>query len=307
MIPSGNRLPAGLLTRAAACLLLCLAPIDAALAQAAQEAPGRGQSAACVAAKAPADYGTLVKVPDGLKAEIDEYKAEWRAACGSKEPVSLNDLLTRARRIEAAFAPILDAAAADQSHVDDLHLAFSETYPSFIPAFDGSLIEFQYFSPNLDDFRDNEVLGTDEDRHFLNGYTELIGDATLYPWLMQTWDHGGCVRFGEYKWADALKALDALRASTKGQAYRAMIDSLEEAMKDQWQTLGMAAEEGKPPTICTCENRGAVVPDLETILAAIAERPGYDATRAALKRTLAGVAAGSVPVLVEAEQHCSGG
>jgi hypothetical protein len=213
----------------------------------------------------------------------------------------------RARRIEAAFAPILDAAAADQSHVDELQQAFSETYPSFIPAFEGSLIEFQYFTPNLDDFRDNEVLGTDEDRHFLNAYTELLGDATLYPWLMQTWDHGGCVRFGEYKWADVLKSLDALRAAVKGQAYREMTDRLEEALKDQWQTLGMAAEEGKPPVICSCENRSAVVPDLETILAAIADRPGYDATRAALKRTLAGVEAGAVPVLVESEKHCSGG
>ena len=273
----------------------------------APETPGRGQSAACVAAKASADYGALVKVPDALKAEIAEYKARWRAACGSKEPVSLNDLLVRARRIETAFAPILDAAASDQSHVDELHLAFSETYPSFIPAFEGSLIEFQYFAPNLDDFRDNEVLGTDEDRRFLDTYAELIGDATLYPWLMQTWDHGGCVRFGEYKWADTLKTLDLLRAAVKGQAYRDMIDRLEEALKEQWQTLGMAAEEGKPPVICTCENRNAVVPDLQSILAAIAGRPSYDATRAALQRTLAGVEGGAVPVQVEAEQHCSGG
>jgi hypothetical protein len=78
-------------------------------------------------------------------------------------------------------------------------------------------------------------------------------------------------------------------------------------MKDQWQTLGMAAEEGKPPLICSCENRGAVVPDLQAILGAIAQRPGYDATRAALQRTLAGVEAGAIPVQVEAEKHCSGG
>jgi hypothetical protein len=78
-------------------------------------------------------------------------------------------------------------------------------------------------------------------------------------------------------------------------------------MKEQWQTLGMAAEEGKPPQICTCENRSAVVPDLQTILAAIAQRPGYDATRAALQRTLAGVEAGAIPVQVESEKHCSGG
>jgi len=279
-----------------------------ALAEApAQETPGRGQSAACVAAKASADYGPLIKVPDALKTEIAEYKARWRAACASKEPVSLHDLLVRARRIEADFAPILDAAASDQSHVDELHLMLSETYPSFIPAFEGSLIEFQYFSPNLDDFRDNEVLGTDEDRRFLDTYTELIGDATLYPWLMQTWDHGGCVRFGEYKWADTLKTLDALRAAVKGPAYREMIDRLEEALKEQWQTLGMAAEEGKPPLICTCENRNVVVPDLQSILAAIAQRPGYDATRAALQRTLAGVEGGAIPVQVEAEKHCSGG
>jgi hypothetical protein len=271
------------------------------------EAPGRGQSAACVAAKASADYGTLIKVPDALKKEIDEYKARWRAACTSKGPSSLNDLLMRARRIEAGFAPILEAAAADQSHVDDLHLAFSETYPSFIPAFEGSLIEFQFFAPNLDDFRDNEVLGTDEDRQFLDSYADLIGDATLYPWLMQTWDHGGCVRFGEYKWAETLKTLDALRASVKGEAYRDMIDRLEAAMKDQWQTLGMAADESRPPVICSCENRAAVVPDLQSIIAAIAQRPGYDATRVALRRTLAGVEAGAIPVQVEAEQHCSGG
>jgi len=296
--------------RVMAPLLIAAAVFVGAYASAyaeAPETPGRGQSAACVAAKASADYGTLIKVPDALKAEIAEYKAHWRAACASKEPVSLHDLLVRARKIEAGFAPILDAAATDQSHVDDLHLAFSETYPSFIPAFEGSLIEFQYFSPNLDDFRDNEVLGTDEDRRFLDAYTELIGDATLYPWLMQTWDHGGCVRFGEYKWADTLKTLDGLRASVKGPAYRDMIDRLEEAMKEQWQTLGMPAEEGKPPQICTCENRNAVVPDLQSILTAIAQRSGYDATRAALQRTLAGVEAGAIPVQVEAEKHCSGG
>lgn len=304
MTPWGRR--AAGLARIAACLMAALVPMGA-LAQSAQDTPGRGQSAACVAAKAAPDYGTLIKVPDGLKAEIAEYKAEWRGACGSKEPVSLNDLLTRARRIEAGFASILEAAAADQNHVDELHIAFSETYPSFIPAFEGSLIEFQYFSPNLDDFRDNEVLGTDEDRQFLTAYTEMIGDATLYPWIMQTWDHGGCIRFGEYEWADALKSLDILRENTKGQAYRAMIDGLEEALKEQWQTLGMPAGEGKPPVICTCDNRGAVVPDLETILAAIAERPGYEATRAALRRTLAGIQAGAVPVLVESEQRCSGG
>ena len=296
----------------AARTLIALAALVGAVAcaraeTAAPEAPGRGQSAACVAAKASADYGTLIKVPEALKTEIAEYKSRWRAACNSSKPSSLNDLLVRARRIEAGFAAILEAAAGDQSHVDELHLAFSETYPQFIPAFEGSLIEFQYFTPNLDDFRDNEVLGTDEDRHFLDGYTELIGDATLYPWLMQTWDHGGCVRFGEYKWADTLKALDALRASVTGQAYLDMIAHLEEAMKDQWQTLGMATDEARPPVICTCENRAAVVPDLQSILGAIAGRPGYDATRAALRRTLAGVEAGAIPVRVEAEQHCSGG
>ena len=294
--------------RAAVVLALTLALSSAALADGeTTSAPGRGESAACVAAKASADYGTLIKVPDALKDEIAEYKAKWRAACTSKEPVSLNDLLVRARRIETAFAPIVDAAAADQGHVDELHLALSESYPSFIPAFEGSLIEYQFFSPNLDDFRDNEILGTEEDRRFLDSYVTLIGDSALYPWLMQTWDHGGCLRFGEYKWAGTLKTLDSLRATTRGQAYRDMLDRLEEALKDQWQTLGMAAEEGKPPAICSCESRAAVVPDLETILAAIADRSGYDATRVALKRTLAGVQAGAVPVHVEAEQHCSGG
>jgi hypothetical protein len=124
---------------------------------------------------------------------------------------------------------------------------------------------------------------------------------------MQTWDHGGCVRFGEYKWADALKSIDALRAATSGQAYREMVDRLEEALTEQLQTLGMPAEEGRAPVVCTCENRNAVVPDLQTILVAVDQRAGYDGPRAALKRTLAGVEAGAVPVLVEAEKHCSGG
>lgn len=47
--------------------------------------------------------------------------------------------------------------------------------------------------------------------------------------------------------------------------------------------------------------------DHETILADIVEQPCYEATRAALRPTLAGVQVGAVPVLVVSEQHCSGG
>jgi len=254
-------------------------------------AQARRQTAAptapCAAAAAKVDYGRLLQIPDGLKAEVEAYRAGWREACAKKGGASLNALLVRGDAIAKAFVAVLDKSGIKETKFDDLHTLFRETYPRFIPAFHGSVIEYEYFEPDLAVYARQAALGDAEDKLFLSNHRALYGtDPHGFPWVMRSWDHGGCVRFGAFDWVGAVARIEGLEAKLKGEAYRRRLAELKDRIRSYLTEPAAKRGDGKKPVVDSCAPRARTIAELDKTAKGLQARKGWEKTVAGLRKTL---------------------
>jgi hypothetical protein len=265
---------------------------------------------ACKAADARADYGELVEIPARTKALIESYRLGWRSLCGGRGdgPATLHDLVAQALAIQDRFSAVFEReseiwkATEDRDvawkRADAIHSLLSKGYPAFIPAFEGSLVEHEYFSPSTAAFRLHGRLGDDEDRRFLESGTPIVDSRDTYPWFEYTWDYGGCVRFGEFDWTGELEKLFALEQSLTRPAYLESVATYEKAMLEAlnpWRNF------------CTCRRKESVLGDLSSVVEFLAGHPEYSSSAEPIQAKIDSIRAGEIEVRAEIEKHCSGG
>jgi hypothetical protein len=240
----------------------------------------------CVAASAPVNYGRLLNIPDAVKSEIEAYRQGWKEACAKKGGASLAALLARGDKIGKALGDVLDKSGLKETKFDDLHTLLQETYPRFIPAFHGSVIEYDYFEPDLVAFARKAALGDADDKLFFAQQRALYGtDGHAFPWVKRSWDHGGCVLWGRYDWVAAVARIEDLEGKLKAPAYRTRLAALKERIKG-YVSAPAAKRDGKKPVVDSCAPRAQTIAALEKTMRGFQTRKGWEATAAGLKKTL---------------------
>ena len=110
----------------------------------------------CQAATASVEYGNLLIVPDETKTLIESYRSAWKEFCKTEKQgrPSLADLLVQAKEIEMRFDKIFETYHASRKSSeppgpegDAVSVLVVKKFPSFIPAFEGSYFEYEYFQP----------------------------------------------------------------------------------------------------------------------------------------------------------------
>jgi hypothetical protein len=269
--------------------LLPLAAVATALVVATAAAETRrrpaGPPGPCAAATAKVEYGRLLHVPDALRAEVEAYRAGWREVC-AKKAHSLHALLSRGDAIGKSFATVLDKSGIKETKFEELHEQLQNAYPRFIPAFHGSMIEYEYFEPDLAVFARQAALGDAEDRLFFASHRALYGtDPHAFPWLKRTWDHGGCVRFGTFDWVAAAARIEGLEAKLTGEAYRKRLAELKERIRG-YLADPAAKRDGKKPVVDSCAPRPRTIAELEKTAKGLAARKGWEKAVAGLRKTV---------------------
>ena len=302
---------AGLWAAGFMCLAIIAAPPVLAEQKGAVERP-------CRAATAPVRYGKILRVPAKLKAEIAAYRRSWAAACRRKGGgVSLGAMLARAERIKAGMLKAIGKRRPQGRTADRLHTQLSKVYPRFIPAMEGSIIEFEFFEPMIDVFKAHARLGNAEDKTFFANYTRLFGgDFKAPPWIERTWDYGGCVRLGRwaphgpmrpgYDFVRATRDIAILKTVLRNPWYRGKVIALETRMLKALTKLQLPRGKGKPAVIDACGTKAEAVGAMRRIADAFrTKHSAYRRAGAGLRRTLAAIEAGKVRVCEKAS--CPGG
>jgi hypothetical protein len=244
-----------------------------------------GPAAPCAAASAKVDYGRLLPIPDALKAETEAYRAAWREACAKKKGASLGALLARGDALGKAYRAVIDKSGIKETKFDDLHELLGTAYPKFIPAFAGSMIEYEYFEPDLGTFAKLAAMGDAEDKLFFASHRLLYGtDPHAFPWLQRTTHFGGCVRFGQFDWLAAAARIDDLEAKVKGAAYRQRLADVKERIQSYLAKPAVEREAGKKPVVDSCAPKARTVAEFEKIAKGLAARKGWEKTAAGLKK-----------------------
>jgi len=266
----------------------------------------------CEAAMVNVDYGNLLVVPDDTKALIESYRSAWKTFCdaGKKVRPSMADLLVQAKAIELRFDKIFETyhasrKSSEPSRTEDDAVSdlVVKKYPSFVPAFEGSYFEYEYFRPSFEAFEKHTPLGTAEDKRFFDTGIRQNFEFPMPgrwgpPWLEKTWDYGGCFRFGEFRWTEALDQIMKLKADLHSDIYQ--------KMASDWETLLMEdlTSEGD---VCTCKKREAVIEDLQAALIYFQANPALTAHVPAVQAKLQSIQAKRITVESEEVKHCSGG
>jgi hypothetical protein len=262
----------------------------------------------CKAASATVDYGEGLTVPDETRALIESYRSDWRRFCDpnaqSGKP-AMADLLRKARTIESQFSGIIDEF--NKAHRDDASDLRAPTdkasellmkkYPAFVPAFAGSIWEYEYFRPTTEGFKQHAQLGTAEDKLFFDAGIPIEMDDQ--PWLQKTWDYGGCLLFGEFNWTEMLDKIVQLKKSLHSDVYKKRVADLETSLLD--------AVSAESRDICTCMRKEAVLEDLQRILSYMRQEPTLSERVAPVRAIIDAVQSRKTTVSSEAEKHCSGG
>jgi hypothetical protein len=156
-----------------------------------------------MAASAPVDYGRAFAVSQEVKSVVDSYRAEWRTFCAPERTSApaIADLLVTANRIAEAFDTLIRihnrsrTTAELYAIADSVQELLSQRYPRFVPGFEGSYFDHEYFRPATSEFRNYAEWGTVEDRAFFGAYIPL---QTAYPpWLKKTYDYFASLRIGK--------------------------------------------------------------------------------------------------------------
>ena len=257
----------------------------------------RADAGPCAAAAAKPDYGSLLRVPDALKAETEAYRAAWRAACARKRGASLGALLARADALGKAYLALVETSGIKETKADELHALLGTAYPKFMPAFAGAMIEYEFFEPDLAAFARHAAMGDAEDRLFFASHRFLYGtDPYAFPWLKRTTHFGGCVRFGEFDWTAAAARIEMLEGRVKGAAYRTRLAELKRRIQGYLAKPAVERAAGKAPVVDSCAPRARTVAALEAAARGLAARKGWEKAAAGLRKTAADIRAGRVAV-----------
>jgi hypothetical protein len=294
-------------------LLLAMSPAGPVVAQSSK----RAVEQPCKAASAPMRYGRILKIPAKLKSEIAAYRRGWAAACKKGGGASLGSLLIRAGRIKAGMMKAIAARRPQGKTADRLHAQLSKVYPSFVPAMEGSIIEFEFFEPMLAVFKAHIRLGNAEDRAFFDSYDRLFGgDFKAPPWIERTWDYGGCIRLGRwsphgaarpgYDFVAAARDIARLKVILRSRWYREKVTTLEARMLRTLATLPQKRGKGKARVIDACGTKAEAVAAMQRIARRLGgKHTAYRRAAAAMRRTLKAIRAGRVRVCEKAS--CPGG
>ena len=260
----------------------------------------------CQAAMVNVEYGNLLVVPDDTKALIESYRSAWRTFCDVEKQArpSMADLLVQAKEIELRFDKVFETFQSSSRPEDEAASdLLVKKYPSFIPAFEGSYFEYEYFKPSFVAFEKHTPLGTAEDKRFFDTGIRLDLEFPSLgrwnpPWLQLTWDYGGCLRFGEFRWTEALDQIMELKGDLHSDIYR--------KMASDWETFLIEdlTEEGD---VCTCMKSDAVIEDLQAALLYLQATPALSAYVPVVQAKLQSIQAKRIEVVSEAVKHCSGG
>jgi hypothetical protein len=259
----------------------------------------------CKAAIASVDYGNLLVVPDETKSAIESYRSDWRAFCGEKpqrERPTMADLIQKAKTVEdlfgKTFETFIKARTTEERYAgaDAVSDLVVKKYPSFVPGFEGSFWEQEYFRPSTEEFRKHVHLGTAEDKLFFDAGMPL--QTEFPPWIDRTWDYGGCLRFGKYPWTETLEKIVQLKKSLQSDIYKKLTSEYEESLMGSVTSMG---------DVCTCEGKEAVLEDLQSVLAYLEKEPSLASYVPLVRSKLDSVQSRKITVNSEAEKHCSGG
>ena len=278
---------------ALAALALTLACADAG----AETKARRAVSGPCAAAAAKPDYGRVLPIPDALKAETEAYRAAWREACAKKKGASLGALLAKGDALGRAYIAAIDKSGIKETKFEELHALLGTAYPKFIPAFAGSMIEYEYFEPDLAAFARLAAMGDAEDRLFFTNHRALYGtDPHAFPWLKRTTHFGGCVRFGEFDWPSAVARIETLDGKVKAAAYRTRLAELKQRILAYLSKPVFEREAGKKSVVDSCAPKARTVSEFERIAKALAARKGWEKAAAGLRKTADDIRANRVEV-----------
>lgn len=258
----------------------------------------------CLAATAPVKYGNLIRPDGATRAAIRLYRAAWARFCRQKSG-SLNRLLTLADRVETGVERAIAAAHAARrltgKNADRAHDDLQKRWPAFVPAFMGSIIEYEFFRPQMRVFHRFIKWGDARDRQFFAAEKQIFGtDFKAAPWIRRTWDYGGCTRFATYDWVGNVRRVDGLRAQLSGW-YRRRLGAYHDSLK---QTI---TQWSKAKEICTCGAPGTVVPALTRLQAFLAKRHRYRGYSRPLRTTLRRIRSGETKVLSDKLRQCKYG
>lgn len=262
------------------------------------ETKGRRTAAGpCAAAAMKADYGSLLRIPDALRGETEAYRAAWREACAKKKGASLAALLAKGDALGKAYTAAIDKSGIKETKYEELHALLGTAYPKFIPAFAGSMIEYEYFEPDLATFARLAAMGDAEDRLFFASHRALYGtDPHAFPWLKRTTHFGGCVRFGEFDWPGAVARIEGLEGKVKAAAYRTRLAELKQRIQSYLTKPVFEREAGKKPVVDSCAPKARTLAELEKIAKALAARKGWEKAAAGLRKTADDIRANRVEV-----------
>jgi hypothetical protein len=261
----------------------------------------------CRAAIAKVDYGTGLVIPDETKALVESYRSDWRKFCNAGQESSkptMADLTAKAGTLKEQFDKVIAefnrrhrAETFDQREpVDAASDLLMKKYPAFVPAFEGSIWEYEYFRPSSMEFRNHAELGTVEDRRFFAAGIDLESD--FQPWLAKTWDYGGCLSFGKFNWVDALMRVTQLKRSLYSDIYRKVVSDFETRLLETLEDTG---------SVCTCDRKEVVLEDLQQALAYMEKEPTLSSHVPMVRSRIAAIQSKTIRVDSEAEKHCSGG
>lgn len=258
----------------------------------------------CSVAAAPARYPAAASgIAAPLRATIAQYKADWQVLCSTHRGKTIGQLLADANSIAAK----VDAAVLppDSKEPSEPREAFVVTIGSFLPGIYGAIGEYGGVHVSLAAFARRAALGSDEDRMFFAQWTALSFDGNMPPWIEQTWDYGGCTKFGEHDWRKTIAGLEAVQSRLHEPAYKQLADGRERGLLDELR-VGDAGS-GNPMPICVCKLKSDVSKDLQLIRGVFSASARYKTFLAPLDALMAKIAAKQIEIKSEAEAHCSGG
>ena len=174
-----------------------------------------------------------------------------------------------------------------QAKFEELHELWQNAYPRFIPAFHGSVIEFEYFEPDLAAFARVATLGDADDKLFFASHRALYGtDAHSFPWIKRTWDHGGCVRYGEFDWVAAVTRIETLEDKLQAAPYKSRLAELKSRIRNYLRDPAAKRDGNKKPVVDSCAPRAKTIAALDKTMRGLQARKGWEPVAAGLRKTL---------------------
>jgi len=233
--------------------------------------------------------------------DLLSYKKNWAAFC-RQEDVLLSDLLAHAFKITERIEFELSIDHKIQMNIEKIEAYLSGKFLQEVPAIDIHFSEYRAIRPLMRDFIDISLYGIPEDRIFFSKYQKFYDQNLMPAWYDAVWDHGGCLKFGEFDWLYAFEDLQKLKES-KIAVYRNLAVALENNLKD---TLAYLYDEevSTRVDICTCSDQAFVREDLKVIILYLQERKKMDDLREKLKVVLKRIEMGKVLIPSYQKKQC---